>query len=157
MSGAWFLWNIFFSSLIFIINFDTEKANTFTFLIILIVKSLLIQLHCTNLLLWLPICRKKRAITRHLFVSHSSEISQAFIIHSSGISQTFISYPSGIHQALGCFKSAKNFICQKLQHFLADSEYFGKINTKKKFQFFFNVYLCLRDHSSITSSCFWLF
>jgi hypothetical protein len=33
-----------------------------------------------------------------------------------------------------------NFICQKVQHFQADSEYLGKINTKKKkFKFFFNV------------------
>ena len=41
---------------------------------------------------------------------------------------------------LGCFKSAKIFICQKVQHFQADSEYLGKINTKKKkSNFFFNV------------------
>ena len=35
----------------FIINFQEEKANTFTLLIILIVKSLQIELHSTNLLL----------------------------------------------------------------------------------------------------------
>ena len=35
----------------FIINFQKEKANTFTLLIILIVKSLQIELHSTNLLL----------------------------------------------------------------------------------------------------------
>ena len=41
---------------------------------------------------------------------------------------------------LGCFKSAKNLIIQKLQHFRADSDYMGKINTKKKkSNFFFNV------------------
>ena len=41
---------------------------------------------------------------------------------------------------LGCFKSAKIFICQKVQHFQADSEYLGKINTKNKISnFFFNV------------------
>ena len=38
---------------------------------------------------------------------------------------------------VGCFKSARNFMYQKLQHFWADSEYLGKINTKIKFQFFF--------------------
>ena len=32
---------------------------------------------------------------------------------------------------LGCFKSAKNFICQKVQTFWADSGYVGKINDKK--------------------------
>ena len=41
---------------------------------------------------------------------------------------------------LGCFKSAKNFIFQKVQHFRKDSEYLGKINTKKKNQIF---YQCL--------------
>ena len=35
----------------FIINFQNEKANTLTLLIILIVKSLQIELHSTNLLL----------------------------------------------------------------------------------------------------------
>ena len=35
----------------FIFNFQKEKANTFTLLIILIVKSLQIELHSTNLLL----------------------------------------------------------------------------------------------------------
>ena len=35
----------------FIINFQKEKANNLTFLIILIVKSLQIELHSTNLLL----------------------------------------------------------------------------------------------------------
>ena len=38
---------------------------------------------------------------------------------------------------LGCFKSAKNFICQKVQHFQADSESLGKINNKKIFKNFF--------------------
>ena len=37
-------------TLFFIINFQREKANTSTFLIILIVKSLQLELHCTNLL-----------------------------------------------------------------------------------------------------------
>ena len=31
------------------------------------------------------------------------------------------------------------FLFQKLKHFWADSEYLGKINTKKKLNFFFNV------------------
>jgi hypothetical protein len=35
----------------FIINFQKEKANTFTLLIILIVKSFQIELNSTNLLL----------------------------------------------------------------------------------------------------------
>ena len=35
----------------FITNFHKEKANTFTLLIILLLKSLLIELHSTNLLL----------------------------------------------------------------------------------------------------------
>ena len=53
----WYQWNImiarrlFFMKHFFIINFQKEKANTFTLLIILIVKSLQIELHSTNLLL----------------------------------------------------------------------------------------------------------
>ena len=47
----------------FIFTFQKEKANTFTLLIILIVKSLQIELHSTNLLLWPPICRNKCVIT----------------------------------------------------------------------------------------------
>ena len=39
------------ANFVFIINFQKEKANTLTFLIILIVKSLQIELHSTNLLL----------------------------------------------------------------------------------------------------------
>ena len=35
----------------FIINFQKEKENTFTFLIVLTMKSLQIELHSTNLLL----------------------------------------------------------------------------------------------------------
>ena len=41
MPGGWFLWSIFF-----IINFQKEKANTLTLLIILIVKSLQIAQIC---------------------------------------------------------------------------------------------------------------
>ena len=40
--------------LFFIINFQKENTNTFTLLIILIVKCLQIELHSTNLLIWPP-------------------------------------------------------------------------------------------------------
>ena len=50
--------------LFFIINFQKEKANALTLSIILIVKSLQIELHSTNLLLWPQICQNKRAITQ---------------------------------------------------------------------------------------------
>ena len=53
----------------FIINFQKEKAHTFALLILLIVKSLQIDLHSTNLLLWRPICRNKRAITPNSYNS----------------------------------------------------------------------------------------
>ena len=43
--------NFYEANFFFIINFQKEKANTFTILIILIVKSLQIELHITNLLL----------------------------------------------------------------------------------------------------------
>ena len=33
-----------------------------------------------------------------------------------------------------------NFIFEKVQHFQADSESLGKINTKKKFQIFFSMF-----------------
>ena len=58
-------WEVDFYEAIFffIINFQKEKANTFTLLIILIVKSLQIELNSTHLLLWPPNCRNKRAIT----------------------------------------------------------------------------------------------
>ena len=41
----------FYEAFSFIINIQKEKANTFTFLIILVVTSLQIELHSTNLLL----------------------------------------------------------------------------------------------------------
>ena len=53
----------FYEVFFFIINFQNEKANTVTLLIILIIRRLQIELHSTNLLLWPPICRNKRAIT----------------------------------------------------------------------------------------------
>ena len=46
---------IFMRHFFFINNFLKEKANTFTILIILIEKSLQIELQSTNLLLWPPI------------------------------------------------------------------------------------------------------
>ena len=52
------------SSLIF-----KKRQVTFTLLIIFIVKSLQIELHSTNLLLWPLICRNKRAITPKWFNS----------------------------------------------------------------------------------------
>ena len=42
-----------------------------------------------------------------------------------------------------CFKSAKNFICQKLQNFQADSGYVGKINNNFFFKIFFFQCLAL--------------
>ena len=44
------------------IVFQKEKGNTFTHLIIFIVKRLQKEENTTNLLLWPPICRNKRAI-----------------------------------------------------------------------------------------------
>ena len=50
---------------------------------------------------------------------------------------------------VGWFKSAKNFICQKVQKFWADSGYVGKINNKKKFKKFFCQCLALpKDRQS---------
>ena len=42
----------------------------------------------------------------------------------------------------------QNFICQKVQHFQADSEYLGKINTKKKFQILFQCLALPKDPQS---------
>ena len=47
---------------VFSINFQKDKGNILTLLIILIMKSLQIELHSTNLLLWPTICKNKRAI-----------------------------------------------------------------------------------------------
>ena len=51
----------------------------------------------------------------------------------------------------GCFKSAKNFIRQKVQHFQSDSEYLGKIDTKKKFKFFFQYLALPKDPQSFST------
>ena len=56
ISQHWFLWNK-----IFLFHYELKKKRQ-TLLIILIVKSLQIELHSTNLLLWPPICQNKRAI-----------------------------------------------------------------------------------------------
>ena len=42
-------------------------------------------------------------------------------------------------------------ICQNLQHFWADSEYLGKINTKKEIQFFFQCLALPKDPQSFGS------
>jgi hypothetical protein len=47
----------------FVIIFQKENGNTFTLLIIFIVKSLQKEQNSTNLLLGPPICRNKPAIT----------------------------------------------------------------------------------------------
>ncbi len=47
--------------------FQKENGNTFTLLIIFIVKSLQKEQNSTNLLLWPPICRNKHAITPKWF------------------------------------------------------------------------------------------
>ena len=47
----------------FVIIFQKENGNTFTLLIIFIVKSLQKEQNSTILLLWPPICRNKPAIT----------------------------------------------------------------------------------------------
>ena len=65
--------HVYVVSLIFMnkknINFEKEKGNTFTHLIIFIVKSLQKEQNSTNLLLWPPICRSKSAITPKWFNS----------------------------------------------------------------------------------------
>ena len=59
MSGVWILW-----SKKKILFFKNENGNTFTLLIIFIVKSLQKEKNSTNLLLWSPICRNKPASTQ---------------------------------------------------------------------------------------------
>ena len=53
----------------FVIIFQEENGNTFTFLIIFIVKYLQKEQNSTNLLLWPPICLYKSAITPKWFNS----------------------------------------------------------------------------------------
>ena len=53
----------------FVIIFQKENWNTFTLLIIFIVKSLQKEQNSTNLLLWPPICRNKPEITPKWFNS----------------------------------------------------------------------------------------
>ena len=64
-SGGWILW----SKKKIVIIFQKENGNTFTLLIIFIVKSLQKEQNSTNLLLWPPICRNKPAITPKWFNS----------------------------------------------------------------------------------------
>ena len=65
MPGVWILW----SKKKFVIIFQKENGNTFTLLIIFIVKSLQKEQNSTNLLLWPPICRNKPAIIPKWFNS----------------------------------------------------------------------------------------
>ena len=67
MPGVWILWSK--KKYIFVIIFQKENGNTFTLLIIFIVKSLQKEQNSTNLLLWPPICRNKPAITPKWFNS----------------------------------------------------------------------------------------
>jgi len=60
MPGGWILWS---KKIFFVIIFQKENGNTFTFFIIFIVKSLQKVQNSTNLLLWPSICRNKPAIT----------------------------------------------------------------------------------------------
>ena len=64
MLGIWIL-----SSKKNVIIFQKENGNTFTLLIIFIVKSLKKEQNSTNLLEWPPICRNKPAITPKRFNS----------------------------------------------------------------------------------------
>ena len=66
MPGVWILWS---KKKKIVIIFQKENGNTFTLLIIFIVKSLQKEQNSTNLLLWPPICRNKSAITPKWFNS----------------------------------------------------------------------------------------
>ena len=65
MPGVWILW----SKKKIVIIFQKENGNTFTLLIIFIVKSLQNEQNSTNLLMWPPICWNKSAITPKRFNS----------------------------------------------------------------------------------------
>ena len=65
MPEVWILW----SKKKIVIIFQKENGNTFTLLIIFIVKSLQKEQNSKNLLLWPPICRNKPAITPKWFNS----------------------------------------------------------------------------------------
>ena len=66
MLRVWILWS---KKKKIVIIFQKENGNTFTLLIIFIVKSLQKEQNSTNLLLWPPICRNKPAITPKWFNS----------------------------------------------------------------------------------------
>ena len=66
-AGVWILWSKKNKKIVII--FQKENGNTFTLLIIFIVKSLQKEQNSTNLLLWPPICRNKPAITPKWFNS----------------------------------------------------------------------------------------
>ena len=81
-AGVWFLWSK--KICFFVIIFQKEKGNTFTLLIIFIVKSLQKEQNITNLLLWSPICWNKCAITPMWINSKETNFS----IHFSCLSKT---------------------------------------------------------------------
>ena len=72
MPGVWILW----SKKKFVIIFQKENGNTFTLLIIFIVKSLQKEQISTNLLLWSIICRNKSAITPKWINSQKTNFNQ---------------------------------------------------------------------------------
>ena len=122
MPGVWILW----SKKKIVIIFQKENGNTFTLLIIFIVKSLQKEQNSTNLLLWLPICRNKSAITLKWFNS----------LDTNSISSTLFGFLFGL-QVLwwnlgmgGYINRSKDFVVVvfvviAVSHFwaLADSSY----------------------------------
>ena len=76
-AGVWILW----SKKKIVFSFQKENGNTFTLLIIFIVKSLQKEQNSTNLLLWPPICRNKPAITPKWFNSLDTNFKWKQWIH----------------------------------------------------------------------------
>ena len=74
MPGVWFLWR----KKLWLFFFQKENGNTFTFLIILIVKKLQKEQNGTNQLLWPPICRNKRAITLKWINSYKTNFNTMY-------------------------------------------------------------------------------
>ena len=76
-------------------------------------------------------------IPNQLIIKAMEQISIIFantaLIHETNLLFWYLS--------LGWFKSAKNFICQKMQFFWPDSDYMGKINIEKIFiEIFFSKF-----------------
>ena len=74
MPGVWFLWS---KKKNIIIIFQKENGNTFTLLIIILVKSIQKEQNSTNHLLWPPICRNKPAINPKWF--NSSDTNSTYL------------------------------------------------------------------------------